>query len=224
MEYLMAKEPGPKLEYQNLRPALTALRGFLMVSPNGQKLMAFYKQLLQLQGRWAMAAAEMLAFDTYIKMVHVLFVDRDDPTLVAHMTKVVPIAAYKIAANSIPTRAHFDQILQAEKDRLHQATRAAAERLFDFKVSKDFWNQHGKLVTAIEHCEKKLKELREKTVRRKCEREEARRLAYERNEAMRHRQMGMAGMTPHSAQVERAVVQWVRESKEDYFSFNDPIY
>jgi len=61
-------------------------------------------------------------------------------------------------------------------------------------------------------------------VRRRREHEERRLMAYARNEAMRHRQMGMGGMTPHSAQVERAVVQWVKETKEDYFSFNDPVY
>lgn len=224
MEYLMTKEPGPKVEYQNLRPALTALRSFLIVSPQGKKLLEFYRHLLQLQGHWAIATAEMLAFDMYVKITQSVYIDRADDKLMSHITKLVPTAAEKLAKHGAFDHGQFDMILVEERARLGEASRDAAEKLFNLKVSQDFWGQHGKLVAAIEHSEKKLQEIREKTLRRKREHEARRRAAYASNEALRDRQMGMAGMTPHSPQVERAVVGWVKDVKDDYFSFNDSIY
>ncbi len=41
------------------------------------------------------------------------------------------------------------------------------------------------------------------------------------NEGNLHRQMGMAGMTPHLPHVEDSVVDWVKETKNDLFNFDD---
>lgn len=223
MEYLLNKEPGPKVEYANLRPALTAMRAFLIMSPHGKKLLAFYKHLLQLQGRWAVAVAEMLTFNIYLKLTQVLYIDRDDKKLMAHIIKLVPDAAFKIATYTTGDRRQFSMMVKSEKDRLLKETRAAAENLFNLKVSNDFWNQHGKLVAAIEHSEKKLQESRERHARRKHERLQRVLAAQARNEATLSRQMGMAGMTPHLPHVENSVCEYTRELREDYFRFDGNI-
>ncbi|EXJ83085.1 hypothetical protein A1O1_06703 [Capronia coronata CBS 617.96] len=222
MDYLLSREPGPKVEYKNLRPALAVLRPFLSVSLYGKKLMAFYKQLLQLQGRWAIAAAEMVTFDVYVKFYITLFIDHSDKKLADHVFKVVPGAAYSIATYTAGSREQFNLMVKAEKERLIKNTRAAAAKLFDFKVSKDFFQQHGKLVAAIEHSEKKLKDCREKTIRRKREAAHRRAAmvaaAQERNEAALHRQMGMSGLTAHVPHVEDSVVDWTEEITKECFS------
>ncbi|EXJ77276.1 hypothetical protein A1O3_10434 [Capronia epimyces CBS 606.96] len=222
MEYLLTREPGPKVEYKNLRPALAALRPFLSASPHGRKLMAFYKQLLQLQGRWAIAAAEMATFDLYVKFYQVLFIDHGDKKLVDHVVKMVPDAAYKIATYTTGNRDQFTTMAKAEKQRLVKNTRAAAQKLFDFKASKGFFQQHGKLVAAIERSEKQLKACREKAVRRRREAVERRAAALAaaqgHNEATLTRQMGMAGMTPHVPQVENSVVDWTQEVSSACFA------
>lgn len=225
MDYLLTKEPGPKVEYKNLRPALAALRPFLAANANGKKLMLFYKTLLQLQGRWAIAAAEMVTFDLYVKLYQSLFIDRDDKKLVDHIVKVIPDAAYKLATHTGGTREQFQKMIKSEKERLVTNTRAAAEKLFDFKVAKDFYIYHGKLVAAIEHSEKKLKACREKLIRRKREAAERRAAAIaaaqEHNEAFHDSQMGMAGAIPIEPHVESRLNDWTKQMAKEVLSISE---
>lgn len=223
IDYVISKEPGPKVQYQNLRPALSAIRPFLTASPNGNKLMAFYKNLLQLQGRWIMASSEFLAFDMYFKLMLSIFMDQDDKKLMAHVTKMVSGAQKKVESLKNFDRNQFTMLMSSERERLQKVAHAAVEPLFHLKVSKDFWTQHGKLVAAIEHHEKKLLEIRERNARRKAEREARLRALRASNTANLSRQMGMAGKTPHLPHVEDSVCDYTKEVCNDYFSFNSII-
>ncbi|EXJ69463.1 uncharacterized protein A1O5_07499 [Cladophialophora psammophila CBS 110553] len=220
VEYLLSKEPGPKVQYENLRPALTAIRSFLLSSPGGKKLLAFYKHLLKVQGRWLMTTAELIGFELYIKLTHALFISRDDKKLLAHFVKVIPGAVSKVANYTDIDRATFDALLNLEKNRLQEASTTATDNLFNFKVSKEFYHTHGKLLTAIEIHEAKLEELRERAARRKAERQARIRAAYAANAVTFSRQMGMAGMIPYHPQVEASVCQYAKEICEEFFSFN----
>ncbi|KIX96184.1 uncharacterized protein Z520_07962 [Fonsecaea multimorphosa CBS 102226] len=221
VEYLLSKEPGPKVQYANLRPALSAIRSFLVSSHGGKKLLAFYKHLLQVQGRWLMAAAEFVGFELYVKLTRALFITRDDKQLLAHFMKVIPNALSKLANCSNVDRASFEAQVNVEKTRLQEASVAAADSLFNFKVSKEFYYTHGKLLTAMEVHEKKLQELRERAVRRKAERQARIQAAYARNSATLSRQMGMTGMTPHNPQVEASVFQYTKRIRDEFFSFGE---
>ncbi|OAG37078.1 hypothetical protein AYO21_08726 [Fonsecaea monophora] len=220
VEYLLSKEPGPKVQYENLRPALSAIRSFLVSSPGGKKLLAFYKHLLQLQGRWLMATAELVSFELYIKLTHNLFISRDDKKLMAHCIKVIPDALSKVANYSNVDRATFDTILNLEKNRLQEASSTAADILFNFKVSKDFYLTHGRLLTAIEVHEAKLEELRVRAARRKAERQARIQAAYARNSSPFSQQIGMVGMTPVHPHVEASISQYAQAIRDEFFSFN----
>lgn len=221
MEYILSKETGPKVEYKNLRPALTAMRGFLIMSPTGKKLLEFYRQLLQLQARWAIAFAEQAAFEIWKTLTQVLYIDRHDTQLMAHITHYVPDAQHKIATCTVGNRDQFNMMVVGEQTRLRNKTREANHALHSFKSASAFWTEHGRLVAAIEHCEKKLKEIRHRNAQYKREQEVRVRAAYARNEANLRRQMGMAGMTPHPPNVGEQVVDWVTDVKNDYFNFSD---
>ncbi|EHY53351.1 hypothetical protein HRR83_003561 [Exophiala dermatitidis] len=224
MDYLLSREAGPKVEYKNLRPALAALRPFLSRSANGKTLLAFYRKLLQLQGRWVIAAAEMVTFDMYTKLYQALFIDRNDQRLLDHIVKVVPNAAQIIATKTTCTAEQFALMVQDEKERLAKDTRAAAEKLFDYKVTNEFFQQHGKLLASIEICEKQFKAARARLNRRRQEAMDRRAAglvtAYERNIATLPRQMGMAGMTPSTAEMEQSVIEWAQ--KAGRMCFNTP--
>ena len=220
MSFILEKERGPKLEYDNLRPVLSAMRPWMLASTNGQKLMDFYRTLLRLQGKWAVAAAEMITFDIYVKLIQVLYIDRDDDKLLTHIHKHFPNAQNKIASFTISDRQQFNVLITTEKDRLAKQTWTAADALFSFKTSDHFLTQHSKLVATIEYYEKKLKELRDKTARRRREHIAKRMAARSLNEATVNRQMGMSGMVPHAPYVERSVEEYVNEMRERYFNFN----
>ncbi|KAI1626461.1 hypothetical protein EDD37DRAFT_348208 [Exophiala viscosa] len=221
MEYILSKEAGPKIEYKNLRPALTAMRGFLIMSPTGKQLLDFYRQLLQLQARWAIALAEQIIFEIWKTITQALYIDRCDSQLETHIGQYVPDAKYKIDTCTVGNRNQFDMMIVGELGRLRNKTREAGEALHMFKSSPTFWTQHGKLVASIEHCEKKLAEVRRRNVLRKREQQARVNAAYARNGANLHRQMGRAGMTPQPPHVQEEVVDWVKDVKDDYFNHNE---
>ncbi|OQU98308.1 hypothetical protein CLAIMM_04113 [Cladophialophora immunda] len=168
-----------------------------------------------------MATAQLVSFELYVKLTYALFISRDDKKLLDHFIKVIPGALSKVANYSNVDRASFDTLLNLEKNRLQEASFSAADSLFNFKVSKEFYHTHGKLLTAIEVHEAKLEELRERAARRKAERQARIQAAYTRNSATLNRQMGMAGMTPHHPQVEASVCQYTKEIRNEFFSFNE---
>ncbi|KIW58113.1 hypothetical protein PV05_02663 [Exophiala xenobiotica] len=221
LEYLLTKEPGPGIEYDKLRPAVSALRGYLVMSSYGKQLLDFYRASLQYQGQWIVAAAEQCAFEIWAKLVQALFIDRNDKQLLTSIIKIIPNAAVDLWTNDFINHNQFNTLVVNEQARLRRATQEAGHRLYLFKTSTNFWNQHCKLVASIEHCEKKLQELRNRAAERKSKREEGARTVCMQNEGNLHRQMGMAGMTPHLPHVEDSVVDWVKETKNDLFNFDD---
>ncbi|KIV84122.1 hypothetical protein PV11_06095 [Exophiala sideris] len=221
MEYILNKESGPKVEYKNLRPALTAMRGFLIMSPTGKQLLDFYRQLLQLQARWAIAYAEQINFEIWKTITQALYIDRCDTQLETHICQYVPDAQTKIVTCTVGNRHQFDMMILGELGRLRNKTRDASDALHTFKSSPVLWTQHGKLVASIEHCEKKLAEIRQRSAVRKREQQARVNAACVRNGANLHRQMGMGGMTPNLPHVEEEVVDWVNDAKNEYFNFQD---
>ncbi|KIX05546.1 uncharacterized protein Z518_06418 [Rhinocladiella mackenziei CBS 650.93] len=217
VEFVMSKEPGPKVEYQNIRPAFTALRAYLVLSPTGKKLMTFYKTLLQMQARWVIATVEVLTFDIYVKLTQVLYIDRDDKRLMAQMIKYVPDAAVRIATHTTGDRTAFNKSIFAQKKRLTSAVVTAAETLFNYKVSPEFVQNHGKLLVAIELGGKKVQAARENHVRHQAKIHQAR----ERNKAMDARQIGMAGMIPQLPRFEDSSLEYVNDMKDECLPSND---
>ncbi|KAK5322376.1 hypothetical protein LTR93_005579 [Exophiala xenobiotica] len=221
LEYLMTKEPGPGIEYNKLRPAVASMRGYLVMSSYGKQLLGYYRHLLQYQATWIIAAAEQCAFEIWAKLIQALLIDRNDKQLLTSINKTIPDAAVALCTTGFINNQQFATLVVNEQTRLRKATQQACQRLYLFKTSTNFCNQHCKLVASIEHCEKKLQELRDRTAARKHQREESARTVSNQNGANIHRQMGMAGMTPHLPHVETSVVDWVKETKNDYFNFDD---
>lgn len=217
MDYILSKEPGPSVEYKNLRPALSAMRGFLDCSPEGKKLMGFYKYFLQLQAHWAIATAEMYLFETYANMSRALFIDHSDEKLLAHIEEVYPEGLQLVEANKKVDAPVLENCLLRQLNSLREIHLIAGEKLFDFKVSKDFFTQHGKLVTAIEVHEKKLEEVRERELRRKAARAARVKAAREANLSAANfpYQMGNVRVTNCPIQRDR-LVQWVRDWRDKY--------
>jgi hypothetical protein len=221
MEYLVGCEPGPKVQYQNLRPSLSALRGFLLSTDKGKTLLAFFKELLQIQGHWLIAAAEQHAFDLYCKLTQALLIDGDDEKLATHFIKMVPDAASKLAFPL--TRSQFDMLVADEQARLRQVTREAALKLFHFKTATIFWNRYTSLLAAIDAAEQTLTAVRADAARRKHAHDARRKAAYARNSLQVHRQMGTPPAAPHTPQAEASIAEWVRGLKEGVLSFNDAV-
>ncbi|OAP55283.1 hypothetical protein AYL99_10256 [Fonsecaea erecta] len=219
VEYVLSKEPGPKVQYENLRPALTAIRSFLLSSSGGKRLLAFYKHLLQIQGRWLIATAELVGFELYVKLTHALFISRDDKKLLAHFVEVIPDTVSKVADYSTLDKASFDSLFASEKSRLQEACFTATDGLFDFKVSRAFYHSHGKLLTAIEIHEAKLQELRERAERRRAERQARIQAAYARNSATVYRQMGMGARLTHTPHADASICEYTKRIFDEFLSF-----
>ncbi|KAJ9634000.1 uncharacterized protein PV06_08550 [Exophiala oligosperma] len=220
--YLSTKEPGPVVEYDNMRTAIAAMRGYLMCTPHGVKMMDFYKDLLRLQGHWLIALAEQCAFDTWIKLTQALLIDRNDDALLESVTQTIPTAASNLCVSGFIDRYQFAQLVQHEQSRLRLQCHEAAEELYAFKTSKDFWNQHTKLVAMVEHCENKLREIRQRSARRKTQRIAKSRAAAEYNSDIFTRQMGMsARYFPQPPHVTRRVDNWMTETRNRCFGHLD---
>jgi hypothetical protein len=219
MAYIISKEPGPSVQYENLRPALTALRSWLRVSANGRKLLTFYKDFLQLHGQWVVAAAEQEAFEIHTHLTHALYLNTGDQRLMAHLKKHVPDVAGKLAINPMGNRAEWDASIKATQEHLKQKTYAFAEHLHALKTSDAFWTQHGRLLAAIELSEKKLRNLRAREASHGSHLRTARR----RNDRVTVRQMGTSGTVPHLPHVEDSVRDFTKEEKLSYFNFNETV-
>ncbi|KAL6247744.1 hypothetical protein RBB50_005092 [Rhinocladiella similis] len=219
--YLSTKEPGPVVEYQNMRIAIGAMRGNLISTPHGVKMLNFYKELLRLQGHWLIALAEQCAFDTWVKLTQTLLIDRNDEPLLKCVAKTIPSAASKLCTSGFIDHNQFTHLVKDEQARLRFKCHDAGEALYAFKTSKDFWNEHTKLVAMVEHCENKLREIRQRTAKRKTQRAARTRAAAEYNHDVLPRQMGMTGTPTQSPHIEQRMNNWMRETMHRCFNFND---
>ncbi|KEF55223.1 uncharacterized protein A1O9_08877 [Exophiala aquamarina CBS 119918] len=221
MAYVITKEPGPSVQYENLRPALTALRPWLRVSANGSKLLTFYKDFLQLHGQWVVAAAELAGFEIHTQLMHALHLHRGDETLMAHLKKHIPQLASKLATTPSPitNRAGWDASVKTTQDKLKSKAFSFAERLHALKTSDTFWTQHGRLLAAIELSEKKLRNLRAANAGHTSHLGSARR----RNDRVTVRQLGTSGTIPHPPHVEESIRDFTKEEKASYFNFNETV-
>ncbi|KIW09989.1 hypothetical protein PV08_11765 [Exophiala spinifera] len=219
--YLSTKEPGPLVEYNNMRTAIGAMRKIMMTTPHGVKMINFYKELLRLQGHWLLALAEQCAFHTYVKLTQALLIDRNDEALLKSVSKTIPETASKLCTTGFISRNQFTDLVMTEQSRLRFKCHEASEKLYDFKTSKDFWNQHTKLVAMIEHCENKLREIRKRSAKRKQQRIARARAAVEENSDSIHCQMGTVGEFPQPPHITAAYDNWMEETRLKYFNFND---
>jgi len=219
MAYVISKEPGPSVQYENLRPALTALRPWLRVSASGSKLLAFYKDFLQLHGQWVVAAAQQAGFEIHTQLMHALYLQKGgDEQLVAHLKKHIPDLANKLSTtdNPIPNRAEWDATVKTTLEKLKAKATSLAEHLHDLKTSSTFWTQHGRLLAAIELSETKLRNMRALNAGHSTHMGSARR----RNDRVTLRQLGTSGTVPHLPHFEESVRDFTKEEKASYFNFN----
>jgi hypothetical protein len=219
MAWVTDNEPGPKVQYQNLRPALSAMKSWLQQSASGKDLIRFYRDFIQLHGKWALAAAQYVLFYIHCKLTQALYFGQGDAKLIAQITKYVPDAQDKINAVGKLDLEKFNLLVKNKKATLLAKAYDAGKELFDFKVTQTFCKQHAKLVGTIEATEKKMHQIRERNGR-VTKLQQKRRALRQRNEANALRQMGATALSPQSSHVQTSVRQFVDEESNHYFDFN----
>ncbi|EXJ54406.1 hypothetical protein A1O7_09745 [Cladophialophora yegresii CBS 114405] len=216
--YVKAKgEPGPRVQYDHLPYSLSAMRNFLQGSSHGKQLLSFFKGVLQTQGGYIVTAAEMAAFEIFVKMTEALFIHRNDNRLREHVISVVPEAQYTMPTYTGHERQFFHMYSTNMLQQLRDANATATRNLLDLKNSKEFARKHRQLLKANELHESKLSEIRRRAAKRKAEHKAKLQRARARNDATLNRQMGMAGLTSHTPHVERSVVEYVQDTTGEFF-------
>ncbi|KAK5053262.1 hypothetical protein LTR84_002236 [Exophiala bonariae] len=220
MTYIMSKEEGPTVQYENLRPALTALRPWLRLSPNGRKLLNFYKDFLQLHGQWVMAATEQASYEIHIQLTIAVYLKRGrDQKLLAQMEKDLPGITVAIMNHQTPCPPNFEKCTQAKIAAMSQKTNELVRRLTDLKKSNEFKTQHSRLLATMALAEKKLEKMRSQRKSREAAQAALRRS----NDSDNVRQLGTTGMVRHLPHVEESLREFTEEEKDTYFNFNEPV-
>jgi hypothetical protein len=215
------EEPGVAFAYDVLPISLGAMRIFLIESPAGKQLLSYYKNLLQVQGKYIVTRSEELAFDLVVKMTRSFFTRQDDPQLTDHILAILPEAAETIVPYTENERRFFEIWASGVKERLKEKCAKATSELVTLKSSEEFSRKHRQLLKAHEVHEAKLAEFRRRDAYRKNEREAKLRSIRGRNNQTIRRQMGMNGMTSHTPHVEQSVVDYVQETSNDFFPHAD---
>ena len=219
MSYLISKEPGPSVQHENLRPALSSLRPWLMKSLGGSSLLTFYKDFLKLHGEWVMAATEQIAYDIHAQLIQALYIDKNDKKLIAHLEKHFPNITSRLSTMPSLDRTQYNDLVTKTHEHLRTKTFALADKLFELKRSDEFWRNHGRLLANMESSEQELKEIRAKKAAAKARAE----AVYARNTRPNSRQMGLTGMRPHAPHILHSVAEFTAEECGNYFNFNDTI-
>ena len=217
VEYVQSQEPGPAVQYENIRPALSAVRSFLVTSHQGKQLLSFFKKVLQVQGLYITTSAEVLAFEIFVKLYHSYFIAHNDQKLIDHVQKIVPEARYVSFTCTNADLTYFDMFVATERPRFHGACSTANDNILKMKCSKEFLYMHGRLLTTIEMHEAQLKKARDREIRRIAERRARAQAAFIQNGYGLNRQMGTAGLTAHTQHVEDSVVEFTRETRYEFF-------
>ncbi|KAJ9613974.1 hypothetical protein H2200_002110 [Cladophialophora chaetospira] len=210
-------EPGPSIQYDNIPYSLSAMRKFLQDSVQGKQLLSYFAKLLRVQGGFMVKTAEMLAFDVYVKMVRALHINQNDKKLREHIINIVPEARYTITAYTAQEKEVFEFYAGMTRQHLQDAAAIATTELVQFKTSKEFPRRYRQLIKAHEVHESKLAEVRHRVAKKRGDRKAKIANARARNEAGQVRQMGMSGLTPHTAHVEQSVVGYVAQTANEFF-------
>ena len=217
VEDCQSKEPGPLVQYANIRPALSAVRRYLVGSHAGKQLLAFFKKVLQTQGLYIAAATEVLGFEIFVRIYQGYFLGPTDQKLLEYVHKVFPEALLEKPTYTEIDCQWFDMWVSTERPRLHGAFRTAFNNVLKMKYSKEFAHMHSKLLSAIDLHEQQLMKARKKETERMAARQAKAGAVFIQNNTTLNRQMGTSGLTAHNQHTERSVMEFVRDSRDDFF-------
>jgi hypothetical protein len=214
-------EPGARIQYANIPWMMKAMRPFLDTSGQGAKIIKYYREVLRIRGNYILTTAEMLAYEIVVKMTQALFIYGNDKQLRSHICRVVPEAQLLIRRYNEYEISFFNLSFNTQRLAHQHANAVAIRDLLNLKESEDFSRKHRQLLKANETHETKLRELRQRSAKRKAERKAKLQALRERNDAGLHRQMGMSGLTPLTLPVAEAVVDFVEGISTEYFPHAD---